>query len=113
MQGAPKRPSTSFACVKWSLGPFGWSILFVTHAWAWSWFVAIVFFAVGVNLFVAGFRFHVDNGLGGAKIGPGSGPTGLSDRAEALGGRFNLDGPYGRGTTISIDLPITTPSPTF
>jgi len=28
---------------------------------------------------------------------------------EALGGRFTLDSPRGRGTTISIELPIAAP----
>jgi signal transduction histidine kinase len=31
---------------------------------------------------------------------------GLVDRVEALGGRFNLDSPAGRGTTITIELAL-------
>ena len=49
-----------------------------------------------------------DDGVGGAEIGAGSGLTGLSDRVEALGGRFALESPPGAGTTISIELPIAT-----
>ncbi len=49
-----------------------------------------------------------DDGVGGAEIGAGSGLTGLSDRVEALGGRFALESPPGAGTTISIELPNAT-----
>jgi signal transduction histidine kinase len=51
-----------------------------------------------------------DDGLGGADAGRGSGLVGLNDRVEALGGRFALESPPGRGTTISVELPITTPA---
>ncbi len=47
-----------------------------------------------------------DDGAGGAKPGRGSGLIGLVDRVEALGGRFTLESPAGRGTTISIELPL-------
>jgi len=50
-----------------------------------------------------------DDGDGGATAIDGSGITGLADRVEALGGRFTLDSPRGRGTTISIELPIAAP----
>jgi signal transduction histidine kinase len=50
-----------------------------------------------------------DDGVGGAAAGSGSGLVGLADRVEALGGRFALESPRGRGTTISIELPIATP----
>jgi len=50
-----------------------------------------------------------DDGDGGATAADGSGITGLADRVEALGGRFTLDSPRGRGTTISIELPIAAP----
>ena len=46
-----------------------------------------------------------DDGVGGAAPGRSSGLIGLVDRVEALGGRFALDSPAGRGTTISIELP--------
>ena len=51
-----------------------------------------------------------DDGVGGAVADTGSGLTGLGDRVEALGGRFGLESPPGRGTTISVELPIATPA---
>jgi signal transduction histidine kinase len=48
-----------------------------------------------------------DDGVGGAVSGEGSGLVGLKDRVEAVGGRLILDSPTGRGTTISIELPLT------
>jgi signal transduction histidine kinase len=51
-----------------------------------------------------------DDGAGGAVAGEGSGLTGLRDRVEALGGRLALDSPPGRGTVISIELPIAAPA---
>jgi signal transduction histidine kinase len=47
-----------------------------------------------------------DDGVGGAVAGNGSGLIGLHDRMEALGGRVALNSPQGRGTSISIELPI-------
>jgi signal transduction histidine kinase/DNA-binding NarL/FixJ family response regulator len=47
-----------------------------------------------------------DDGVGGALLGRSSGLTGLVDRVEALGGRFTLESPAGRGTTILIELPL-------
>jgi signal transduction histidine kinase len=47
-----------------------------------------------------------DDGVGGAALARGSGLIGLIDRVEALGGRFALESPVGRGTTISIELPL-------
>ena len=46
-----------------------------------------------------------DDGVGGAALSRGSGLIGLVDRVEALGGRFALESPAGRGTTITIELP--------
>jgi GAF domain-containing protein len=48
----------------------------------------------------------VDDGLGGADPGDGSGLIGLLDRIDALGGRFVLDSPPRGGTRISIELPV-------
>jgi PAS domain S-box-containing protein len=48
-----------------------------------------------------------DDGSGGAEVSAGSGLVGLIDRIEALGGRFALDSPPGRGTRISIEMPLT------
>jgi glucose-6-phosphate-specific signal transduction histidine kinase len=50
------------------------------------------------------------DGIGGAALGRSSGLIGLVDRVEALGGRFALEGPAGRGTTISIELPLESPA---
>jgi signal transduction histidine kinase len=47
-----------------------------------------------------------DDGVGGAALGGGSGLIGLVDRVEALGGRLTLDSPPGRGTALSIELPV-------
>jgi PAS domain S-box-containing protein len=47
-----------------------------------------------------------DDGIGGADPGKGSGLVGLSDRIEALGGRFQLMSPSGSGTTLLIEIPI-------
>jgi signal transduction histidine kinase len=51
-----------------------------------------------------------DDGVGGADAARGSGIVGLNDRLEALGGRFAVESPPGRGTTISVELPIATPT---
>ena len=47
-----------------------------------------------------------DDGVGGAVLGEGSGLTGLAERVAALGGTFRLDSPSGRGTRLSVDLPL-------
>jgi signal transduction histidine kinase len=52
-----------------------------------------------------------DNGRGGADFGHGSGLVGLKDRAEALGGRLQLNSPSGAGTTLEIELPLEPGSP--
>lgn len=56
----------------------------------------------GVNLHVT----VADDGIGGADPSAGSGLMGLTDRVDALGGRFALDTPRGGGTRISIALPF-------
>jgi signal transduction histidine kinase len=50
-----------------------------------------------------------DDGRGGADLAGGSGLLGLTDRVEALGGRFSLHSPSGAGTTVQISLPLTAP----
>ena len=47
-----------------------------------------------------------DDGDGGADPSGGSGLIGLGDRVSALGGRFALSSPAGRGTRISVELPV-------
>jgi signal transduction histidine kinase len=48
-----------------------------------------------------------DDGRGGATVGSGSGLVGLTDRIEALGGRFTVHSPPGAGTTLQAVLPLT------
>ena len=47
----------------------------------------------------------VDDGIGGAAAGRGSGLRGLTDRVEALGGRLTLSSPPGRGTVVRVQIP--------
>jgi signal transduction histidine kinase len=47
----------------------------------------------------------VDDGIGGASVGPGSGLRGLADRVEALGGRFTVSSPPGLGTRLRAEIP--------
>ena len=47
----------------------------------------------------------VDDGIGGASTGGGSGLRGLADRVEALGGRLTVSSPPGRGTTLRAEIP--------
>jgi signal transduction histidine kinase len=49
-----------------------------------------------------------DDGRGGATLAHGTGLLGLKDRAEALGGRILLDSPPDAGTTLRLELPLTT-----
>lgn len=53
-------------------------------------------------------RVH-DDGRGGADPTLGSGILGLSDRAEAVGGRVEIVSPRGAGTTLSLWLPVSPP----
>jgi signal transduction histidine kinase len=46
-----------------------------------------------------------DDGIGGAGAAGGSGLRGLADRVEALGGRFTVSSPPGRGTTVRGEIP--------
>ncbi len=46
-----------------------------------------------------------DDGIGGATTAGGSGLRGLADRVEALGGRFTVSSPPGRGTTLRAEIP--------
>jgi signal transduction histidine kinase len=64
---------------------------------------------VTVDVHASGQVLHAavnDDGVGGAEVGAGSGLLGLSDRVEALGGCFFLTSPAGKGTTLSIELPL-------
>jgi signal transduction histidine kinase len=50
-----------------------------------------------------------DDGRGGADLTRGSGLVGLTDRIDALGGRFALHSPHGAGTVVDVVLPLTVP----
>jgi signal transduction histidine kinase len=47
----------------------------------------------------------VDDGVGGADTGGGSGLRGLADRVEALGGRLRVWSPVGGGTRVEAEIP--------
>jgi signal transduction histidine kinase len=47
----------------------------------------------------------VDDGVGGADPGRGSGLRGLADRVEALGGRLSVHSPAGNGTRVLAKIP--------
>jgi signal transduction histidine kinase len=64
---------------------------------------------VRIAVTVRGRRLRVsvrDDGVGGATLDAGSGLAGLVDRVEALGGRFSIRSPEGRGTTVAAELPL-------
>ncbi len=46
-----------------------------------------------------------DDGIGGAIATGGSGLRGLADRVDALGGRFTVSSPPGRGTKLRAEIP--------
>ena len=75
----------------------------IKHSQAASLLVTVVLDSGTIRATVA------DDGVGGAEIGAGSGLTGLSDRVDALAGRFEIVSPPGGGTTISAELPFVVP----
>jgi signal transduction histidine kinase len=50
----------------------------------------------------------VDNGIGGAVVGSGSGLIGLKDRVAALGGNLDVVSLSGCGTTLAAAIPLNT-----
>jgi signal transduction histidine kinase len=46
-----------------------------------------------------------DDGVGGARVGAGSGLTGLQDRVSALGGSLRVDSPEAGGTRVHAEIP--------
>jgi len=54
----------------------------------------------------------VDDGVGGAHVGSGSGLIGLADRVEALGGIFTVRSSAGQGTAITAEVPVVESVPT-
>jgi signal transduction histidine kinase len=64
---------------------------------------------VTVGVGIADGSLHltiVDNGVGGAVVGSGSGLIGLKDRVAALGGYLDVVSPAGRGTTLAATIPL-------
>ena len=55
----------------------------------------------------------VDDGIGGADPGSGSGLRGLADRLASLDGTMTIDSPAGGGTRISAQIPIIRPASPF
>jgi len=47
-----------------------------------------------------------DDGIGGADAARGSGLVGLTDRVEALGGSIRVSSRPGKGTQITVELPV-------
>jgi signal transduction histidine kinase len=47
----------------------------------------------------------LDDGIGGAGLGTGSGLAGLADRVSALGGTFGVSSPLGGPTSIAAEIP--------
>jgi signal transduction histidine kinase len=69
--------------------------------------------SISVSVWRDGDRLQAtiaDDGVGGAAPVLGSGLIGLGDRVDALGGHLVLESQPGRGTTISIELPLTAPT---
>jgi signal transduction histidine kinase/uncharacterized protein YhfF len=48
-----------------------------------------------------------DDGVGGATVEGGSGLAGLVDRVESLGGTFTVVSPFGEGTRIHAEIPLS------
>ena len=49
----------------------------------------------------------IDNGVGGADPGAGSGLRGLADRLAAVGGALEIHSPPGKGTRLIAELPLS------
>jgi hypothetical protein len=65
--------------------------------------------AVHVHITVVGGEAVLvvdDDGVGGAQLDGGSGLRGLGDRVDALGGRLVLVSQPGRGTQVTVRLPL-------
>jgi signal transduction histidine kinase len=56
----------------------------------------------GANLWLT----ILDDGVGGADLGRGSGLIGLKDRVEAVGGQLEIVSIAGRGTSLSASIPL-------
>jgi signal transduction histidine kinase len=47
-----------------------------------------------------------DDGRGGARVGAGSGLSGLGDRVRTVDGRLSVDSPEGGPTVVTVELPL-------
>ncbi|MDT4964964.1 MAG: hypothetical protein QOF87_4611 [Pseudonocardiales bacterium] len=47
-----------------------------------------------------------DDGHGGARVGAGSGLSGLADRVRTVDGRLSVDSPEGGPTVVTVELPL-------
>ncbi|MET0900746.1 MAG: GAF domain-containing protein [Mycobacterium sp.] len=52
----------------------------------------------------------IDDGIGGAQAGGGSGLIGLTDRVNALSGELTVTSPVGGGTTLTVKIPLPSAS---
>jgi len=63
----------------------------------------------GVTMDAREGRLHLavhDDGIGGARVGAGSGLVGLANRVHAVEGHLDVSSPQGGPTVISVDLPL-------
>jgi PAS domain S-box-containing protein len=72
----------------------------VKHARANHVTVCVEFDATALDISVT------DDGIGGARIGAGSGLVGLVDRIDAHDGTVEVNSPPGAGTTVQITIPV-------
>jgi len=47
-----------------------------------------------------------DDGRGGARVGAGTGLTGLADRVATVDGRLTVESPDGGPTAVTVDVPL-------
>jgi signal transduction histidine kinase len=65
--------------------------------------------AASVHAWTADDRLRLqvaDDGHGGARVGAGSGLSGLTDRIATVDGRLTVDSPAGGPTTVLVDVPL-------
>ncbi len=48
----------------------------------------------------------IDDGRGGARVGAGTGLSGLTERVATVDGRLTVDSPEGGPTTVTVDVPL-------
>jgi signal transduction histidine kinase len=50
--------------------------------------------------------YVIDDGRGGARVGAGTGLSGLAERVATVDGRLTVDSPAGGPTTVVVDVPL-------